>query len=49
MAQWLKNPPAMQDTEHTGSVTGSERFPGEGKGKLTPRICLGSPMERVAW
>ena len=32
-----------------GSISGSGRSPGEGKGKLLPYSCLGNPMDRGAW
>ena len=32
-----------------GSISGSERFPGEGNGKLLQYLCLENPMDRGAW
>ena len=43
MAQWVKNPPAMQETEEMGSIPGSGRFPGEGNGNPRQYSCLGKP------
>ena len=36
VAQWEKNPPAMQDTQETGSIAGLGRSPRGGKWQLTP-------------
>ena len=33
MAQWVKDPPAMQGTRDTGSILGLGRHPGEGNGQ----------------
>ena len=33
----------------SGSVPGSGRFPGEGKGNPLQYSCLGNPMDRGAW
>ena len=32
-----------------GSITGSERSPGEGNGNPLQYSCLENPMDRVAW
>ena len=48
MAQWVKNPPAMQETEEMGSIPGSGRFPGEGNGNPHQYSCLGNPIDRGA-
>ena len=32
-----------------GSISGSERFPGEGNGNLPQYSCLENPMGRGAW
>ena len=45
-AQWVKNPPAMQETLHTrdkGSISGSGGFPGEGNGNPIQYSCLKIP------
>ena len=46
---WLrvKNPPAS--IGDMGSITGLERFPGEGNGNPLNYYCLGNPMDRGAW
>ena len=43
----VKNPPA--NAGDVGSLTGSERFPGEGNGNPRPYSCLGNSMDRAAW
>ena len=48
MAQWVKNLPAMQETEEMGSIPGSGRFPGEGNGNPRQYSCLGKPTDRGA-
>ena len=45
MAQWVKNPPAMQETQETGSG----RCPGGGNDDPLQYSCLGNPMDRGAW
>ena len=48
LAQWVKNPPAMQETrEDAGQMPGSGRFPGGGKGPPPPVPCLEDPMGRA--
>ena len=47
MAQWLKNPPA--NAGDVGSIPGSGRSPGEGRGNPLQDSCLGNPMDRGAW
>ena len=42
----VKNPPA---NAYVGSVSGSERSPGEGSGNPFQYSCLGNPMDRGAW
>ena len=34
---------------YPGSIPGSERYPGEGKGYPLQYSCLGNPMDRGAW
>ena len=46
----VKNPPAnAEDIRNLGSITGSERSPGEGNGNPLEYSCIGNPMGRVAW
>ena len=50
MALVVKNPPASAgDIRDMGSVPGSERSPGEGKGNPLQYSCLENPMDRGAW
>ena len=50
MALVVKNPPANAgDIRDMGSVPGSERSPGEGKGNPLQYSCLENPMDRGAW
>ena len=35
--------------EDLGSISGSERSPGEGNGNPVQYSCLGNPMDRGAW
>ena len=53
MAQLVKNTPAMQETASNagdlGSLLGSGRSPGEGKGNPLQYSCLGNPTDREAW
>ena len=44
VAQMVKNLPAMQ-----GSISGSERYPGEGNGSPLQYSCLENAMDRGAW
>ena len=37
------------DARDTGSVPGSGRNPGEGKGNPLQDSCLGNPMDRGVW
>ena len=52
VAQWVKNPPAVQETARDaadpGLVPGSGRSPGEGNGDPLHYSCLGNPMDRGA-
>ena len=43
----VKNPPA--NAGDVGSILGSGRSPGEGKGNPLQYSCLGNPMDRGAW
>ena len=45
----VKNLPAMQETQETGSVPGSGRSPGGGHGNPLQYSCLETPMDRGAW
>ena len=47
VAQWVKNPPA--NAGDIGSIPGSGRSPGEGKGNPLQYACLGNTMDRGAW
>ena len=49
MAQWVKNPPAMQKTGDVGLIPGSGRFLGGGNGNSLQYSCLENPMDRGAW
>ena len=50
VAPVVKNLPANAgDTRDMGSVPGSGRSPGEGKGYLLQYSCLENPMDRGAW
>ena len=44
------DPPASAgDTGDLGSISGLERFPGEGNGNPLQYSCLRDPMDRAAW
>ena len=43
----VKNPPA--NARDMGSIPGSGRSPGEGKGNPLQYSCLGNPTDRGAW
>ena len=46
----VKNPPAHAGAAgDAGSIPGSGRTPGEGKGNLLQYSCLGRVMDRGAW
>ena len=46
----VKNPPAnAEDTRDEGSIPGSGRSPGEGKGNLLQYSCLENSMNKGAW
>ena len=47
MAQLVKNPPAMQETQV--SIPGLGRSPGEGNGNPLLYSCLGNPVRNGAW
>ena len=47
VAQWVKNPPAMQETWF--SIPGLGRSLGGGHGNPLQYSCLESPMDRGAW
>ena len=45
-----QNPPAnTEEAGDEGSIPGSGRSPGKGKGNLRQHSCLEDPMERRAW
>ena len=43
LAQWVKNPPAIQETGETGSIPGLGKYPGAGNGHPLQYSCLGNP------
>ena len=43
----VKNPPA--NAGDAGSIPGSGRSPGEGRGNALQCSCLGNPMDSGAW
>ena len=43
----VKNPPA--NAGDAGSIPGSGRSPGEGRGNVLQCSCLGNPMDRGPW
>ena len=45
--QWVKNPPAMQETRI--GFPGLGRSPGKGNGNPLQSFGLGNPMDRGAW
>ena len=46
----VKNPPAnAEDIRDSGSIPGSERFPGEGSCYPLQYSCLENSMDRGAW
>ena len=46
----VKNLPVNEgDARDTGSIPGSGRYPGEGKGSPLQHFCLENSMERGAW
>ena len=46
----VKNPPANAgDVRDLGSITGSGRSPGGGRGNPLQYSCLENPMDREAW
>ena len=49
MAQPVKNLPAMQETQETGSTPGLGRSPGGGHGNPVQYSCQENPMNRIAW
>ena len=49
MAQPIKNPPAMQETQELGLISGSGRPPGGGNGNPFQYSCLENPMDRGTW
>ena len=49
MAQWVKNPPAMKETQETCVGSLGLRSSGEGNGNPLQYSCLENPMDREAW
>ena len=49
MVQWLKNLPAIQETQETGSILGSGRSSGGGNGNPLQYSCLKNPIDRGDW
>ena len=50
MALVVKNPPAKAgDRRDSGSIPGSVRSPGGGRGNPLQYYLLGNPMNREAW
>ena len=47
VAPVVKNPPA--NARDAGSISGLERFPGEGNGDPCQYSCLGNSMSRGGW
>ena len=46
----VKNPPtSARDARDLGSIPGSGRSPGEGRGNPLQSSCLENPMDREAW
>ena len=46
----VKNSPAnIGEARDMGSIPGSGRYPGGGKGNPLQYSCLGNPMDRGAW
>ena len=39
----------LDNAGDVGSIPGSGRSPGEGKGNLLQYSCLGNPMDKGAW
>ena len=49
VAQTVKNPLALKNPGDLGSIPGSGRSPGEGKGSPLQYSCLENPMDRGTW
>ena len=50
MAQWIKNLPALQETQEIrGLILGPGRSPGGGNRNPLQCSCLKNPMDRGAW
>ena len=50
MAQWVKNPPAMQEMQaDVSSIPRSGKSPGGGHGNPFLYSCLENSMDREAW
>ena len=49
VAHQVKNLPAVQETGDVGSIPGSGRSPGGGRGNPLQYSCLENPKDRGAW
>ena len=49
LTRWLSSKESPCQTGDTGSMSGSGRSPGEGKGNPLQYSCLANPMHREAW
>ena len=49
VAQWLNSPASGGDVGGMGSIPGSGRSHGRGKGYALQYFCLGNPMDRGTW
>ena len=50
LLEWLSGKESTSKAGDTGSIAGSERFPGEGNGNpLQYYFSLGNPMDRGTW
>ena len=49
VAQWVKKPPAMQETWETGSIPGLGRSPGGGHSNSLQYSCLKNLVDRGNW
>ena len=50
-AQWVKNPPAMQEIQEMQVPPLGQKYPspGDGNGNPFQYSCMGNPMDRRAW
>ena len=49
MVQWVKNLPAMQETQEMRYDPWLGESPGEGSSNTVQYSCLKNPMDRGAW